>query len=986
MYGARLAWGFGLVAILNGCIVKSGGDEEPSQSGGTGGSQASAGGAGGAESGFTSQRPGGLGFGAEAAPRTPEWTEGHTDDPTRASLRALQEADVVQVLGKRLYAISSVSGLSIIDIAQRDQLSLLGRYTSSAKPFEMYVRSAGAGKTVVLALMGAQYGYDTENGRSTYTSQVLALDVTDPAKIAVVGTFDLPGAISDSRAVGNVLYVVSYENKYDYQNEDECYGCSSIPSTTVVSLDITDPTKITEVDRETFEEKKLANGWTRRSVMVNDPENADERKLYLAGASSVEQSVIHTVDIADPAGKLSLGPSVKVDGVINSRWQMDEHNSVLRVISQPADVTESPSVQTFSIEADSFVPLGSLAIELPRPEQLRTVRFDGTRAYAVTFERTDPLFTIDLTDPAKPTQEGELEMPGFLYHIEPRADRLLALGIDAGNEDGGLFVSMINVEKLGSPTEIERINFGQRYSNVSEEQDRVHKLFNILDIPDAKSGATGLILVPYAGYSDSYTRYTSGIQLINVTQTAEKDDLEKMGLVPAVGIARRAFVYDERLFGVSEEQVQTFDIANRAAPAEKARLFLTQRVHRTVPVGTDKVLRVRSDYWTHVAMADLTSVEGVTSTESKGFLDLSKELTGETSGSSYYDDSPIRTAPAFTFGQHVVLAVVTKTEDKGETTLLVVDTSGDVPSLATKLQLDYAPIDVELGETIAQVGSSLVIQRPGTKQDGEETSSVLDVIDFSNPTQPKVIASPERPVAWGNTGLFVTGTTLSSGYYNLVGEDDVKYFLDRVSLAKAAAPVAQTPVNIPGLLVAPTSSGYLSAEFWWVESPELSGWECSSAGGVFDDEQVCWTLERKLSLLTLEGDQVTASTPIDIEPTLQIGNVVLAEDRVFLIGRDASTWSGRVLVVGEDSGKLSSQMLSVSGTPSSPRVIGKKLYALTGSELIEVDATNVANASVKSIEYIYTYGAGNSAGHLAISGKHALVSKGDAGVTSIDLE
>ena len=44
-----------------------------------------------------------------------------------------------------------------------------------------------------------------------------------------------------------------------------------------------------------------------------------------------------------------------------------------------------------------LTPVGVLAGHIG--EDLRAVRFDGDRVYAVTFRQTDPLFTIDLTDP-----------------------------------------------------------------------------------------------------------------------------------------------------------------------------------------------------------------------------------------------------------------------------------------------------------------------------------------------------------------------------------------------------------------------------------------------------------------------------------------------------------------------------------------------------------------------------------------------------------
>ena len=104
---------------------------------------------------------------------------------------------------------------------------------------------------------------------------------------------------------------------------------------------------------------------------------------------------------------------------------------------------------------------GSLTIQLPQSnEVLQSVRFDGTRAYAITSEQRDPLFTFDLSDPEHPQQRGQLELPGWVYHMEPRGNRMYALGYDQQNPAGSLNVSLFDVSNLDQPQLIQRVNFG----------------------------------------------------------------------------------------------------------------------------------------------------------------------------------------------------------------------------------------------------------------------------------------------------------------------------------------------------------------------------------------------------------------------------------------------------------------------------------------------------------------------------------------------
>ncbi|KAL3822484.1 hypothetical protein ACHAXA_002502 [Cyclostephanos tholiformis] len=85
-------------------------------------------------------------------------------------------------------------------------------------------------------------------------------------------------------------------------------------------------------------------------------------------------------------------------------------------------------------------------------ESVMSVRFMETKAYIVTFLRTDPFYVIDLSDPSKPTLLGQLEIPGFSSYLHPiEIDGIpLMLGIGSNvNEttgwESGVKISLFNV-------------------------------------------------------------------------------------------------------------------------------------------------------------------------------------------------------------------------------------------------------------------------------------------------------------------------------------------------------------------------------------------------------------------------------------------------------------------------------------------------------------------------------------------------------------
>jgi hypothetical protein len=516
--------------------------------------------------------------------------------------RAISEADVIQRDGDRLYALSRVSGLAVIDASDPSALALVGRYRElTGSPFEMYLR----GDVAILMYVGWGQYEKTADDSYAYvtTSKVVALDVADPAAMTPLGSFDVPGAISDSRIVGDVLYVAGYEDGY-------CWRCEqSKPTTAISSLDVADPRHMRKVDELRYVDANQQWSW-QRSITVTD------RRMYVAGPEYGDNgpigSTIQVIDISDAGGDLVPGATLEASGQISSRWQMDEYDGVLRVVSQsPAwRTTEPPRLQTFKvISSQQLEPLAKLDIVIPARESLQSARFDGPRGYLITAERRDPLFTLDLSDPANPKQVGELEMPGFVYHMEPRGDRMLGLGFDQGNPEGSITVSLFDVSKLASPKLLSRVNFGGDWGSLPEDQDRIHKVFRVL--PEE-----GLILVPFMGYKRSpVSQYCGGTSVGGVQVLGYANDaLELRGSAPSDTAVRRALVHRDHLLAVSDQRVESFSLDSRDQLELVSKAIISSSVSYAAPLDGDVVARVVSPDWGttwNVEIAKASSAENV---------------------------------------------------------------------------------------------------------------------------------------------------------------------------------------------------------------------------------------------------------------------------------------------------------------------------------------------------------------------------------------
>ena len=154
----------------------------------------------------------------------------------------------------------------------------------------------------------------------------------------------------------------------------------------------------------------------------------------------------------------------------NADFRISESGGVLRLVT--TEWTDDPedafTHRLFTLSPSETAPeldvLGVLGDDpgarIGKPnEDLYGVRFMGNRAYMVTFERIDPLYVIDLSDPSLPSIVGELEVPGFSDLLHEVSDDLL-LGLGSSDR---FFpkLELYNVSDVTSPTSQGLIELGE---------------------------------------------------------------------------------------------------------------------------------------------------------------------------------------------------------------------------------------------------------------------------------------------------------------------------------------------------------------------------------------------------------------------------------------------------------------------------------------------------------------------------------------------
>src|SRR5699024_2249118 len=92
-----------------------------------------------------------------------------------------------------------------------------------------------------------------------------------------------------------------------------------------------------------------------------------------------------------------------------------------------------------------------------------------------TFRRTDPVYTLDLSEPSDPRLLGELKITGYSAYLHPvGGDLLLGVGQNASLSGVtlGTQVSSFDLSDLSEPKRVDSVEFGKRSRSPVEQDSR----------------------------------------------------------------------------------------------------------------------------------------------------------------------------------------------------------------------------------------------------------------------------------------------------------------------------------------------------------------------------------------------------------------------------------------------------------------------------------------------------------------------------------
>ncbi len=260
---------------------------------------------------------------------------------------------------------------------------------------------------------------------------------------------------------------------------------------------------------------------------------------------------IHRFDINGPQ-RTDYRASGQVPGDLLNQFSLSEDKGVLRAATTTSSGRESESyVTVLATRSGRLEKVGQVG-GLGRSERIYAVRFIGDRGYVVTFRQTDPLYTLDLADPARPRVTGELKILGYSSYLHPVGEHeLLGIGQDATPEGirQGTQLSLFDVADPAAPKLVQRRALG---ASTSSDVEYDHHAF-------LWWAPTRLAVVPVADFESARPAQALGFRV-------DRDaGIGAVGSSAETSDVLRTLVIAGRLFTLTDEGLHAYDLNTFAA-------------------------------------------------------------------------------------------------------------------------------------------------------------------------------------------------------------------------------------------------------------------------------------------------------------------------------------------------------------------------------------------------------------------------------------
>lgn len=390
---------------------------------------------------------------------------------TYRQVENVDEADIIKNDGRYIYAVDQENNIikiyegekliSKIDDIERKNLS--ANAEENTTPIEriqnMYVKDNH---------LVAETYCDSVN-RLLYSSitKIYIYDLTDITSPKLINTFSQSGSEISSRMIGSQLYLVTNTFINNCKNSDDCIiytgegeEYTPVEPTNIGCIDnAVEPNYIiiSSIDVENC--KRTAQ--TKAIFGCGSEIYCNENNMYILTYNEKGRVVVKATLSRDEikfTDKADIG-----EGYVNNQFSMDEYNGYFRI------ATTDEKGNNILVFDDKLNKIGEIK-GIAKDEEIKAVRFMGDIAYMITFENTDPLFVVDLSNPSEPKLLGNVEITGFSSQLVPVDENtILGIGEESITDKNGDFVSgtklaLFDVTDKTKPKVLDSVFFKDYYS------------------------------------------------------------------------------------------------------------------------------------------------------------------------------------------------------------------------------------------------------------------------------------------------------------------------------------------------------------------------------------------------------------------------------------------------------------------------------------------------------------------------------------------
>ncbi len=498
--------------------------------------------------------------------------EGRAGAPGAGETRTVEEGDIYRLGPEGLvYNLNTYRGLQIIDVSDPTAPEVVGRARIFGTPVEMYQVDDVA--VVLLNGAHAYYGSRQDVRAERYEGGlVVTFDVRDPKRPRRIAQARVPGWIRTSRLTrgggGQAVYVAASDGDRTY----------------VASF------RLSGADLQSQSELDLG-GWvqdiqaTTSHLLVSSHDYRSDR----------HGSQVTIIDISDPTGVMVRGATVEAAGRVPSKFNMDVHGDMLRIVSGNSwgDARNTNHAETYDI-SDVARPARLDSETFGDNEDLYATLFMEDRAFFVTYRRVDPFHAFSIAPDGTLTERSEFVVSGWNDFFFPVEDGRRLVGIGTNDQSGWTkAVSLYDITDLDNPEPLlvrREVDMEHSWSEANWDDRAVSVLEDAVSV-EASDGTleTGLVLLPYQGWDSKSRRYETAVQLF----TFSEETLTRRGIMRHETPVRRSFLVDrDQAANLSESALSVHDTSDPDAPSQMGKVELAPYIKKFLPIDSRFGLRV----------------------------------------------------------------------------------------------------------------------------------------------------------------------------------------------------------------------------------------------------------------------------------------------------------------------------------------------------------------------------------------------------------